>query len=46
MNDIPDCVGVKDVSLNTDKLTSFGIKIKSLENSVREVAQNFKSSVD
>ena len=46
MSDIPDCVGVKDVSLNTDKLTSLGIKIKSLENSVREVAQNFKSSVD
>ncbi|MCH7827680.1 MAG: NAD(P)-dependent oxidoreductase [Bacteroidetes bacterium] len=46
MNDIPDYVGVKDVSLNTDKLSSFGIKIKSLEDSVREVIQYFKTSVN
>ncbi len=43
MSDIPNYIGVKDVSLNTDKLSTFGIKIKSLEDSVREVIQNFKT---
>ena len=37
MNEIPDYPQVKDVSLNTDKLQSFGIKAKSIEESLMEI---------
>lgn len=37
MSDIPGFPAVADVSLNTDKLRSFGIKQKSLAESVREI---------
>ena len=41
MDDIPDYAGVKDVSLNTDKLSSLGIKIKSLSDSISEIVKNY-----
>ena len=37
LKDIPDYPAVEDVSLNTEKLQSFGIKIKSIEESIREI---------
>lgn len=37
MSDIPGFPAVADVSLNSDKLRSFGIKQKNLEESVREI---------
>ena len=43
MDEIPDYLGVKDVSLNTEKLASFGVNIKNLEASISEVVQNYIS---
>jgi len=41
MSEISGYAGVKDVSLNTEKLSSFGVNVKSLEEAVRDVVQNF-----
>ncbi len=43
MDDIPDYAGVKDVSLNTDKLSSYGIKVKSLGESIDEIVKNYNA---
>ena len=37
MDEVPDIQKVYDVSLNTDKLKSFGLKQKSIEESVNEI---------
>jgi dTDP-4-dehydrorhamnose reductase len=37
LNDIPDILQVRDVSLNTDKLNSFGFNQKSIEESIRQI---------
>ncbi len=37
MNDLPGYPAVEDVSLNTEKLQSSGIKLKSVEESVKEI---------
>jgi len=37
LNDIPELPKVEDVSLNTDKLQSLGIKIKTIENSIVDI---------
>lgn len=37
MNELPDYPAVEDVSLNTDKLQSYGIKQKSIEESIKEI---------
>jgi len=37
VKDIPDYPAVEDVSMNTEKLQSFGIKIKSIEGSIKEI---------
>lgn len=37
MDDVPDLPKVQDVSLNTDKLKSLGIKQKSIEESIKEI---------
>lgn len=37
VKDIPDYPAVEDVSMNTEKLQSFEIKIKSIEESIREI---------
>lgn len=39
MNDVPDIQPVADVSMNTDKLQSYGIKQKSLEEAIIEIAR-------
>ena len=41
MNDLPDYPQVADVSMNTDKLHSFGIKQKTIEESFAEILNNF-----
>lgn len=43
MDDIPDYAGVKDVSLNTNKLKTLGINIMGLEELTSEVVQNYIS---
>jgi len=40
MEDVPGTYKVADVSLNTDKLQSYGIKIKSLRNSIKNILDN------
>jgi len=40
MSDIPELPKVEDVSLNTDKLQSFGIKQKRIEESIIEILKN------
>lgn len=40
MNDIPDLIKVEDVSMNTEKLQSFGIIPKSISDSLEEMMQN------
>lgn len=42
MNDIPGLNKVKDVSMNTGKLNSLGIKQKSIEESLRYILDNFR----
>ena len=37
VKDIPDYPAVEDVSMNIEKLQSFGIKIRSIEESIREI---------
>ena len=37
VKDIPDYPAVEDVSMNTEKLQSFGIKIKGIEESIKEI---------
>lgn len=39
MNDVPDLPKVEDVSLNTDKLHSLGIKPKTISDSIREITR-------
>jgi dTDP-4-dehydrorhamnose reductase len=39
MNDVPDLPKVEDVSLNTDKLHSLGIKPKSISDSIKEITR-------
>ena len=41
MNDVPGLPIVEDVSLNTDKLRSLGIKQKSIEESIHEMLQGY-----
>jgi dTDP-4-dehydrorhamnose reductase len=43
MDDIPELPKVADVSMNTDKLQSFGIKHKSIDKSIAETLRNFNS---
>jgi dTDP-4-dehydrorhamnose reductase len=40
MNLLPEIVKVKDVSLNTDKLRSYGIKQNSIEDSIKSFLKN------
>lgn len=40
MSEIPDIPQVADVSLNTDKLQSYGIKANNIETAIREILQN------
>jgi dTDP-4-dehydrorhamnose reductase len=40
MDDIPGLPKVEDVSMNTEKLQSFGIKLKSIEESIKEILEN------
>jgi dTDP-4-dehydrorhamnose reductase len=42
MNDIPDFPAVEDVSMNTDKLQSLGIKQQNIEESIKEILNNKK----
>jgi hypothetical protein len=37
MNDLPELPQAADVSLNTEKLQSYGIKVNSLDNSIKEI---------
>ena len=37
MEEIKDVPAVADVSMNTDKLQSYGIKLKSIEESIKEI---------
>jgi hypothetical protein len=37
MDDVPGLQKVKDVSMNTDKLQSFGIKQKTLDEMILEI---------
>jgi len=37
MDSIPDLAKVEDVSLNTDKLQSYGVKLKSIKESIKEI---------
>ena len=37
MNDVPELAKVKDVSMNTDKLQSYGIKQKSIDDMILEI---------
>ena len=37
MDDVPDLAKVKDVSMNTDKLQSYGIKQKSIDDMILEI---------
>ncbi len=41
MKDMPDLPQVEDVSLNTDKLSSLGIKQKSIEESIHNMLQGY-----
>jgi dTDP-4-dehydrorhamnose reductase len=41
ISNIPDLPKVEDVSLNTDKLRSLGIKQKSIEESIHEMLQGY-----
>ncbi len=41
MNDIPDLPKVEDVSMNTEKLRSLGVKQKSIEESIHEMLQGY-----
>jgi dTDP-4-dehydrorhamnose reductase len=40
MNEFKDSPMVADVSMNTDKLQSYGIKLKSIEESIKEILNN------
>jgi len=40
MYDIPDLPHVADVSMNIEKLQSFGITLKSTEEALKEIFQN------
>jgi len=40
LDDVPELPKVEDVSLNTDKLLSFGIKQKSIEESIKIILRN------
>ncbi len=40
MDEFKDIPMVADVSMNTDKLQSYGIKLKSVEESIKEILQN------
>ncbi len=40
MNEIPNYPQVEDVSMNTEKLQSFGIKAKSIDQSIKEIINN------
>jgi dTDP-4-dehydrorhamnose reductase len=42
MNDVPDFPQVADVSMNTDKLQSYGIKAKGIEESIREILNSIR----
>ncbi|MGE5796851.1 MAG: SDR family oxidoreductase [Ignavibacteria bacterium] len=37
MNDLPELPQAADVSLNTEKLQSYGVKLKSIDNSIEEI---------
>jgi hypothetical protein len=39
MSDVPDLQPVADVSMNTDKLQSFGIEQKSIEEAIIEITK-------
>jgi dTDP-4-dehydrorhamnose reductase len=43
MDDIPNFPKVEDVSLNTEKLQSLGIKLKSVDESIKEILQDDKN---
>jgi dTDP-4-dehydrorhamnose reductase len=40
MDDVPEIVRVEDVSMNTEKLQSFGVKQKSIEEMILEIVKN------
>ena len=40
MDDVPEVAKVEDVSMNTDKLKSYGIKQKSLDEMILETLYN------
>jgi dTDP-4-dehydrorhamnose reductase len=40
MDDVPEIVKVEDVSMNTEKLQSFGVKQKSIEEMILEIVNN------
>ena len=42
MEEFKDLPMVADVSMNTEKLQSYGIKIKRVEESITEVVKNYK----
>ncbi len=42
MEEFKDLPMVADVSMNTEKLQSYGIKIKSVEESINEILKNYK----
>ncbi len=42
MEEFKDLPMVADVSMNTEKLQSYGIKIKSVEESIKEILKNYK----
>jgi dTDP-4-dehydrorhamnose reductase len=42
MEEFKDLPMVADVSMNTEKLQSLGIKIKSVEESIKEILEKFK----
>lgn len=43
MNELPDYPAVEDISLDTDKLKSFGIKQKSIEESINEIVRSIRN---
>ncbi len=46
MEDCPDLPKVEDVSMNTEKLQSFGIKQKSLDESIKEIINSPCAALD
>ncbi|HVO75712.1 MAG TPA: NAD(P)-dependent oxidoreductase [Ignavibacteriaceae bacterium] len=42
MSELPELPQVADVSMNTEKLRSFGIKLNSIDNAIKEVLKNSK----